>query len=539
VFIDAWKGGQRSAVDFDAIVIGSGFGGAITACRLAEKGQKVLILERGREWDKASYPRAIEDDWIWSHSHPEKYHGWLDLRVFKGMSVALGAGVGGGSLIYANISRVPPPTIFANGWPAEIKFSELAPYYATVGKMLNVQKVPANQWNPRMKLMQEAATKLNDLNRFETLDLAVTFDKDLQYDFDQEPDISKSTMVPNEFGVLQGKCVHLGECDIGCRVYAKNTLDKNYIPVAVKKGAKVWPLHFVVNIEQIDGGYCVYFDQLADGDRIPGKATATRVIVAAGSLGSTELLLRCRDVTHSLPRLSSQLGKRWSSNGDFLTPALHVLRSLWSDRGPTIASAINYLDGSQNGQIFWVQDGGIPNVLNKYFEAVSDRLQKAPNEPSWLETLAPHEILQHLALFSESHDLFRHIMPWFAQGVDTGDGELMLTDGSLDLKWDLSASLGLFNEIAAKHKQLAESTGGIPIPLPGWALDKELITPHPLGGCNMGATSADGVVDHKGEVFDYPNLFVADGAIIPRPLGVNPSRTIGALAERIAALIAV
>jgi cholesterol oxidase len=263
------------------------------------------------------------------------------------------------------------------------------------------------------------------------------------------------------------------------------------------------------------------------------------VIVAAGSLGSTELLLRCRDVTHSLQRLSSQLGKRWSSNGDFLTPALHILRSLWSDRGPTIASAINYLDGSQNGKVFWVQDGGIPNVLNKYFEAVTDRLQKAPNEPSWLETLAPHVILQHLALFSESHDLFRHIMPWFAQGVDAGDGELMLTDGSLDLKWDLSASLGLFNEIAAKHKQLAESTGGIPIPLPGWALDKELITPHPLGGCNMGATSADGVVDHKGEVFDYPNLFVADGAIIPRPLGVNPSRTIGALAERIAALIAV
>jgi cholesterol oxidase len=390
-----------------------------------------------------------------------------------------------------------------------------------------------------MKLMQEAATKLNDLNRFETLDLAVSFDPNLQYDFNQEPDISKSTILPNQYGALQGTCVHLGECDIGCRVYAKNTLDKNYIPLAVKKGAKVWPLHFVVNIEPIDGGYCVYFDQLADGDRIPGKATATRVIVAAGSLGSTELLLRCRDVTHSLPRLSSRLGKRWSSNGDFLTPALHVLRSLWPDRGPTIASAINYLDGSQNGQVFWVQDGGIPNVLNKYFEAVTDRLQKAPNEPSWLETLAPHVILQHLALFSESHDLFRHIMPWFAQGVDAGDGELMLTDGSLDLKWDLSASLSLFNEIAAKHKQLAESTGGIPIPLPGWALDKELITPHPLGGCNMAATSADGVVDHKGEVFNYPNLFVVDGAIIPRPLGVNPSRTIGALAERIAALIAV
>jgi cholesterol oxidase len=125
-------------------------------------------------------------------------------------------------------------------------------------------------------------------------------------------------------------------------------------------------------------------------------------------------------------------------------------------------------------------------------------------------------------------------MPWFAQGVDAGNGELTLTNGSLDLNWDITQSLTLFNEIANKHKQLAEATGGIPIPLPGWALDKELITPHPLGGCNMGASSDQGVVNHKGEVFNYPNLFVADGSIVPRPLGVNPSRTIGALAERIA-----
>ncbi len=524
-------------MDFDVVVIGSGFGGAITSCRLAQKNQKVLILERGREWDKDSYPRAVGDDWIWSHSQPEQYHGWLDLRVFKGMSVAQGAGVGGGSLIYANISRVPPPVVFQTGWPPQINSSTLASYFATVGQMLNVQKVPQNQWNPRMKLMQDAATKLGQPKRFEQLELAVSFDPNLQYDFDEEPDETKTKILPNEYGADQGNCVHLGECDIGCRVYAKNTLDKNYIPLAVTNGAKVWPLHLVTNIEPIPAGYCIHYDQLAYGRRIAGKTTATRVIVAAGSLGSTELLLRCRDVTKTLPKLSQVLGKHWSSNGDFLTPALHLMRKLWADRGPTITSAINYLDGSQNNQIFWVEDGGIPNVMNKYFQAVSDRLTKAPQQTGWADRLTPHAILQHLTLFAESHDFFRNLMPWFAQGVDAGNGELTLTDGSLDLKWDITQSLKLFDEIANKHKQLAEATGGIPIPLPGWALDKELITPHPLGGCNMGASPDQGVVNHKGEVFNYSNLFVADGSIIPRPLGVNPSRTIGALAERIVDLM--
>ena len=126
----------------------------------------------------------------------------------------------------------------------------------------------------------------------------------------------------------------------------------------------------------------------------------------------------------------------------------------------------------------------------------------------------------------------------FAQGVDAGKGELFLdADGSLDMKWDLTDSLGLFKEIVAKHEQLAHATGGFPIPLPGWSLEKDLVTPHALGGCNMGDTEKEGVVDHKGEVFGHPGLYVADGAVVPRALGVIRSRTIGALAERIADLM--
>jgi cholesterol oxidase len=522
-------------MDFETIVIGSGFGGAITACRLAEGGQKVLILERGRQWDKDSYPRNPEDDWIWNHTLPEKFHGWLDFRTFPGMSVAQGAGVGGGSLIYANISRVAPDIVFKTGWPPEITLDVLRPYYATVGSMLNVQEIPKEQWNPRMLLMKEAATNLGDGTRFHALPLAVTFNPDLKYSFDQEPDPKNSLpFQKNQFGAEQGTCAHLGECDIGCRVYAKNTLDKNYIPLAVSKGAQVWPLRLVTNIAPADGGYIVSYDDLNNGKRTPGSATATRVIVAAGSLGSTELLLRCRDLTKSLPNISGFLGKNWSSNGDFLTPAFYLFRELWPDRGPTIGSAIDYLDGSDGKQVYWIEDGGIPNVLNHYFEAVVDRIKAGSDDGSLAARLDPQAILQHLTLFSGNHELFRNVMPWFAQGVDAGDGQLTMGDGELNLHWDISRSLGLFNAIAAKHDLLAKTTEGQPFPLPGWAFSKALITPHALGGCNMGVSRETGVVDHAGRVFGYKNLYIADGAIVPRALGVNPSRTIGALAERIA-----
>jgi cholesterol oxidase len=251
-------------------------------------------------------------------------------------------------------------------------------------------------------------------------------------------------------------------------------------------------------------------------------------------MGSTELLLRCRDIQKTLPNLSPFLGKNWSSNGDFLTPALYLHRTVWPDRGTTIGSVIDYLDGSDNGQVYWIQDGGIPNVLNKYFQAVLHQVRQAPSQTHLLEGLNMKSLIQHLTLLAANSDAFKDIMPWFAQGVDAGDGRLHLTDGDLDLDWDLGASRKVFDTIEKRHHTLAEATSGHPFPLPTWLFSQELITPHPLGGCNMGTSAADGVVDHNGEVFGHPKLYVADGAIVPRPLGVNPSRTISALAERIA-----
>src|ERR1700730_18087700 len=173
-------------MDFDVIVIGSGFGGAITACRLSQKGMKVLVLERGHKWNRSTYPRKPDDEWIWSHTRPERYHGWADLRRFKGMAVIAGAGVGGGSLIYANVSAVPPQSVFNTGWPSEITYAELQPYYDTVAYMLDIQRVPEKQQSPRVQLMRDAAEKLGQARRFRLADLAVSFDQTVTYDFSVE-----------------------------------------------------------------------------------------------------------------------------------------------------------------------------------------------------------------------------------------------------------------------------------------------------------------------------------------------------------------
>ena len=318
---------------FDAIVIGSGFGGAVTACRLAEAGYRVLILERGRRWDRTNYPRRPEDPWTWNDAYPERENGWLDLRCFPHMTVAQGAAVGGGSLIYANISCEAPREAFVSGWPAEITYDELKPHYDAVAAFMNVQKVPAGQWTGRMKLMKEAAEAIGHGDRFRSLDLAVSFDPEWTYEQSDPHAEGKSKRFVNAQGIEQGTCVHLGNCDIGCEVDARNTLDRNYIPWAEKHGAQVRPLHLVTDVQPKAEDIRVSYDELRNGDRVPGSETARLVVVAAGSLGSTELLLRCRDVTRSLPGVSTRLGHDWSSNGDFLTPAFYAGRAVIPDAG--------------------------------------------------------------------------------------------------------------------------------------------------------------------------------------------------------------
>ncbi len=169
---------------FDTVIVGSGFGGAIMACRLAQKGAKVLVLERGRRWDVKDYPREPGDAWFYDVNKPHRQNGWIDLRVFPDMTVVQGAAVGGGSLIYANVSVEAPREIFDRGWPPEINYDVLKPHYDEVGRMLDAQEIPDNQLTERFKLMKEAANALGHGDRFLKLPVAITFDLDLKYDLE-------------------------------------------------------------------------------------------------------------------------------------------------------------------------------------------------------------------------------------------------------------------------------------------------------------------------------------------------------------------
>jgi cholesterol oxidase len=475
------------------------------------------------------------------------------------MQVATGAAVGGGSLIYANVSVEPPTNVFDQGWPKEITFCELKPYFDEVARYMNVQAVPDNQQTDRAKLVKIAAEKIAQPERFRKLTVAVTFDPKWSYDLDDPFNVNRSKTWKNQQGAEQGTCIHKGYCDIGCPVLAKNTLDLNYLYAAENQfHAEIRELQLVTNIEPADGGYRVHYQDLTTSQCRPGSASARIVIVAAGSMGSTDLLLRCRDVSRSLPDISRFLGRDWSSNGDFLTPAIDTNYSCSPTRGPTITAAIDFNDGSIIGPdgrraFFWVQDGGFPDLAIPYLARYPDKV---------IGRFGARELIDHINAAASDANPLQYVMPWFGQGRDDANGIMKLRrrwfglfgPPELHLKWDIARSENTVLALIDMHRKLSDATGGTPLVDPTWVLGqrgflrrldwllrrlgRNLVTPHPLGGCNMGATRETGVTNHAGEVFGYRNLYVADAAIIPEAIGVNPSRTIGALAERIAKLIA-
>ncbi len=523
---------NKAGDHYDVVVVGSGFGGAVMACRLAERGQKVLLLERGRRWQTDEYPRDPGDAWIWDGNYPHRFNGWVDISFLDDMAVARGAGVGGGSLIYANVSIVPPKQRFDKGWPSAITFEALQPYYERVGQMLRVQKVPQNQLTQRHHLMRDAAESNGYGDRFHQVELAVTFDPQWHYGLDDPYNDKQSRAWTNPQGVKQGTCVHCGNCDAGCQVRAKNTLDLNYIPQAESHGAEVRPLHIARKITPLsDGGYRLDYERIDGGMRRKGNVTATRVVLSAGSMGSTELLLRCRDQYKTLPGLSKKLGYGWSPNGDFVTPSVHS-RRVSASQGPTISSAIDLLDGDYKGAKLFIEDGGFPDLIGNYLE---EHIKKR-----WWPFRSRFGLMFNaLARRVRARDPLDNVMLWFGQAVDAADGRFYLGRPwyapwrkEMKLDWEIDRSEATMDAMADMHRDLSHATDGVPFIPPTWTLLKNLITPHPLGGCAMGETIEDGVVNHLGEVFGYPGLYVVDGAILPLALGMNPSRTIAALAER-------
>ncbi|WP_284382859.1 GMC oxidoreductase [Litoribrevibacter albus] len=517
--------------EYDVVVIGSGFGGAITACRLAQAGNSVCILEKGRRWVKTEFPRStgeVANHAFWDEKDKEEGRGFIEYLPFKNMDVIQGVGVGGGSLHYFNVHIQPPELIFDQArWPKAISKESLKPYYDVAKDMLAANKLtpPEGREVPkRTSAFIEAVAATSE--QAEEIDICVHFSEEAKSPGGQE----------------QGPCDYCGNCLLGCHVNAKNTLDLNYIPLAEKHGAEVYPLHQVVNILPHDGGYNVEFMELPEdpvsGTSVAGVVKGKKVVVSGGTLGSNQLLLECRDRTKSLPNLSDRLGKHFSGNGDFLFAGTHYKdKEIDAGRGPSITAGVGYTKG--DSQHIYIEDLGFPDPFMWYLNGILPTTGRLWN----VVDQAKNYLLRSLGLTSnfEAERIFNggymtKFLPYLGMGTDAADGKIYLDwRGRLKLDWKHKKSRAMFDDMIGHLKDISKKSGGhfINSPLWDWP-SRKLLTAHPLGGCVMSDKKEDGVVNEWGEVWGYPGLYVADGSIVPSAISVNPTATISALSERVA-----
>ncbi|WP_163507051.1 GMC oxidoreductase [Fodinicola acaciae] len=542
--------GQDGAVRWvDAVVVGSGFGGAVAACRLAEAGRSVCVLERGKTYPPGSFPRRPDEMArnFWDPS--EGMQGLFDIWSFRRLESIVASGVGGGSLIYANVMlrkderwfvRDTGPAGGFESWP--VTREDLEPWYDRAEKMLGAtgNPYPHTDRTPKTQAMRKAAGQLG-MDWFRP-PLAVTFHAEGGRPGDAVPDSSD-----NLHGAQRQSCRLCGECDFGCNFGAKNSLDFTYLSAAVRAGAEIHDRSEVKEFFPVDGGYEVrYVRHHAENEGIrrgsgrqPRHVLRCRsLILGAGTFGSTYLLLRNRD---SLPNLSSALGTRFCGNGDLLGLVLESPDTLNASTGPVITSTIRVpdtLDGG-NGRGYYIQDGGFPGFVDWIAETggvigPSKRIAKFAME-RLMHKLAggprQSQIGTQIAGLVGDGRFSSGALPLLGMGRDVPDGRLRLEQGLLELDWCDDTSRDYFARVEASMAAIAEQLGGRFVINPTRHMHR-IISPHPLGGVPMATDPEHGVVDAYGEVFGHPGLYVVDGSVMPGPVGANPSLTIAALSER-------
>lgn len=486
----------------DAIVVGSGFGGAVAAARLAQAGFSVVVLERGRRWRPGGFPRSaqLQRDWLW-----EDDRGLYDLRWLDSMLALQAAGWGGGSLVYANVFARPAAGTLDDRWAPELRRERLDPYYDLAGTMLEVapvQQDPATGQVPaRTNLIEHLVQRMRIQQATVRPNLAVRFGDPEQW-------------TPNAHGVPQRGCAFVGECIAGCNRSAKNSLDHNYLAVAERHGARAVTGAEVRRIAPGPAGWSVWTAE-GEGSALV-RRTATRVFLAAGAVATTELLLRARDLHGTLLDLSPTLGQSFSANGDYLS--LGNLRRGAGDltTGPTITTT-TVLDVWEKKRPVWfqVQDGAVPAVISD----LVDGLLPWPTVRERWRRLRRRDPRRTVAFLSMGHD--------------AGTGLLDLDEhGAARLRWQNRWQSRLYRAEGRVGAAVSRILGAPVRAVLSWSFFRKPVTVHPLGGVPTGPDRRSGVVDVDGQVHGYPGLYVVDGSAIPASTGVNPSATILARAER-------
>jgi cholesterol oxidase len=535
---------------------------------MAEAGRSVVLFERGRPYPPGSFARTPREMGraLWDPS--EGLYGLFDVWSFGGADSLVSSGLGGGSLIYANVllrkderwfvKDEPIPGGGYESWP--ITRADLDPHYDVVERMLGATPYPldAPAFNDTAKTHAMIQVAEKNALSWQLPPLAVSFAGDPG----AEPAVGVPITEP-EYGNIHGRarrtCRLIGECDIGCNEGAKNSLDHTYLSAAAHHGADIRTRCEVRRITPLDGGgYAVAYvrhDPVWEGKphdtaRLPlHQITCDRLVLGAGSYGTTYLLLRNRA---ALPGLSPALGTRFSGNGDLLTfllPRHGTLgaREFNPSHGPVITAAVRLPDAVDQddphvgtGRGFYVEDGGYPGFVD--WLAESGRPETGVTRiGDFLADYLLDRVTGRRKNAGFSAEVSRLVgsgtlsagsLPLLGMGRDIPDGRMRLRDRYLDVEWSTRTSTEYFDRVRQAMTEFADTLGTEFVDNPIWFF-RRIITVHPVGGVPMGHNDVEGVCDQYGEVYHHPGLFIADGSAMPGPVGTNPSLTIAAHADRL------
>jgi cholesterol oxidase len=506
---------------FDAVVIGSGFGGSINALRLAQAGKSVVVLERGKRYEPTTFPRDVRDvdNLLWLYPGRQQSQGLYDVRFFSGIGAVVASGVGGGSLIYANIHIRPDPIVFDDPrWPREINRRSLDPYYDRVQRELQISPLPEGIKLRKRDAYRRAAEETG------------------RQIFD--PDQAVSWKVAT--GPGRQACQLVAECEFGCPHGSKNTMDLTYLANAEQLGARVSPSCYVLYVEPCEAGYLVHYRTTTDSaERVVGGRC---VVLSAGTLGTNEILLRSRDSYRTLPNLSEQLGRGYSGNGDFLGSIQNAREDLRPWEGPDVTSVIRYFDSApQFTMAAPTFSRPVMTVLASLGQSGGGFLKfLGPILWPFMGCLLPWALRNGLLSTPKNPPGLNagdaaHMTNLFAIGRDNANGMIKLKRSGLDIEWNYAAENStLIEKMLAAMGEINKAYGGTFAPLTTWEIFRRIFTVHSLGGCRLSESSETGVVSPRGEVHGYPRLFVSDGSVIPSSIGFHPVMTISAVSEYIA-----
>lgn len=509
--------------EYDYIIIGSGFGGSVSALRLSEKGYKVLVIEKGKWYKANDFPKTNWNlkKWLWMPKL--RFFGIMKLTIFRHIAIVSGTGIGGGSLVYANTLPVPKSTFFKTGsWRNLLDWEEeLFPYYEKALKMLGATK------NPKLYDgdigLKKVANQLNISDKFDAPNVAVYFG---------EENVTKKDPYFKGKGTERTGCNFCGACMTGCRNNSKNTLDKNYLYLAQQNGAKILAENEVYDVQPIntiDGssGYEVFIKTSTTLFKKRQKIKTKAVVFSGGVLGTIKLLLKLKK--DSLPNISDRLGLDIRTNNETLVSVSTLDKDKNFSKGVAIGSI---LDTDKNSHLEIVRYGKgsnawkllhLPYVTNKNVFVrllmVFVSLLKSPVKyfkvyftNNWAEKTV---VLLFMQTLDSTLKFKRNIFGFMTSTVNLGKKPTPFIKESKKLVKEYSKAVnGVSTSFAL------ETLAGIPS------------TAHVLGGAVMGNNASEGVIDKNNKIFGYDNLYVIDGSMISANPGVNPSLSITAIAER-------